>query len=530
MIDNRQTFSDHEILLTGSSGFLGKVVLGLLVDRYPDLKHIHLLVRSRHDLAAPERFEREVLGSPALRPVLAEARERHGDEWLRRKITVWAGDVGLPSLGLEPHTLERLAGRVSLIINCAGRVDFFPPFDDSLRSNVDGVEQLIALGRRLGSRLLHVSTCFVCGQADGLIEETEPILGFYPHRQGPADHSFRAAEELRYVRERIAEIYRSAGEKDDPDGSGRRPRELARRLIALGRQRADRWGWVNTYTYAKSLGEQVLAAETSLPWTIVRPAIIESALEFPFPGWIEGGRTAAPLVLMALGGMKEWPLRRDAALEVIPVDQVGAAILVIGALLLNGRHEPVYQLASADVNPIRLERLARLLRAEARKFARNREPRGRRPLIHRLVSRSSGGRRLRFLSAAEVHARHLRFERRIARMEELINGMHDLLKTLRLPGHDALAGWTSSLRTLGLQSSFRQQTLEHYLPFVLHNRFMFECENIRAAYQLITPEDRRRLPWAPEKIDWERYWTRNQVLGIRKWVQPEAVKEWSFQI
>ena len=76
-------------------------------------------------------------------------------------------------------------------------------------------------------------------------------------------------------------------------------------------------------------------------------------------------------------------------------------------------------------------------------------------------------------------------------MEELINGMHDLLKTLRLPGHDALAGWTSSLRTLGLQSSFRQQTLEHYLPFVLHNRFMFECENIRAAYQLITPEDRR---------------------------------------
>jgi len=59
---------------------------------------------------------------------------------------------------------------------------------------------------------------------------------------------------------------------------------------------------------------------------------------------------------------------------------------------------------------------------------------------------------------------------------------------------------------------------------------MFECENIRAAYQLITPEDRRRLPWAPEKIDWERYWTRNQVLGIRKWVQPEAVKEWSFQI
>lgn len=528
MIDIRRTFHDHEILLTGSSGFLGKVVLGLLVDRYPELKHVHLLVRPKRDVAAPERFEREVLGSPALRPLLAEARERHGDEWLRRKITVWAGDVGLPSLGLAPHSLDRLTGRVSLIINCAGRVDFFPPFDDSLRANVDGVEQLIALGRRLGARLLHVSTCFVCGQADGLIEETEPILGFYPHRQGSDDHSFHAAEELRYARERIAEIYRSAGEKDD--STGLRPRELTRRLITLGRQRADRWGWVNTYTYAKSLGEQVLAAETGLPWTIVRPAIIESAIEFPFPGWIEGGRTAAPLVLMALGGMKEWPMRRDAALEVVPVDHVAAAILVIGALLLHGRHEPVYQLASADVNPIRLERLARLLRAEARKLGRNGEARARRPLIQRLVSRGSRGRRLRFLSAAEAHTRHARLERRIARMQGLIEGMRDLLQTLRLPGHDALAGWNSSLRTLGLQSSFRQQTLEHYLPFVLHNRFMFECENIRAACQLITPEDRVRLPWAPEKIDWERYWTRNQVLGIRKWVQPEAVKEWSFQI
>jgi long-chain acyl-CoA synthetase len=530
MIDVLETFRENEILLTGSSGFLGKVVLGLLVDRYPEFKHVHLLVRPKRDLATRERFDREVLGSPALRPVLAQARERHGDGWLRRKITVWAGDLGLPSLGLAAHDLDSLTDRISLIINCAGRVDFFPPFDDSLRANVDGVEQLIALGRRLGARLLHVSTCFVCGQADGLIEETEPILGFYPHRQGPADHSFRAPEELRYARERIAEIYRSAGEKDDPAGSGRHPRELTRRLTALGRQRAVHWGWVNTYTYAKSLGEQVLAAETGLPWTIVRPAIIESAIEFPFPGWIEGGRTAAPLVLMALGGLKEWPLRRDAALEVVPVDHVAAAILVAGALLLHGRHEPVYQLASADVNPIHLEHLARLLRAEARKLGRNGEPRAKRPLIHRLVGHGSRGRRLRFLSAAEAQARHARLERRIARMQGMISGMRGLLKTLRLPGHDALDGWNASLRALGLQSSFRLQTLEHYLPFVLHNRFVFECESIRAAYQLITPEDRLRLPWAPEKIDWERYWTRNQVLGIRKWVQPEAVKEWSFQI
>lgn len=535
MIDVAETFRENEILLTGSSGFLGKVVLGLLLDRYPDFKHLHVLMRGSQSLGAQERFEREVLGSPALKPVLEKASRRGNSEGigprLVERITVWPGDVALPSLGLAPAEVAGLAGRVSLIINCAGRVDFFPPLDDSLSSNVDGVEHLIELARSLGARLLHVSTCFVCGEADGLIEETEPILGFYPHRQGSDDQSFRAAEELRYCRERVAEIYRSASVNGDVAGMARRrPRELAQKLTTLGRQRAEHWGWVNTYTYSKSLGEQLLAATADVPWTIVRPAIIESALSFPFPGWIEGGRTAAPLVLMALSGMKEWPMRRDAPLEVVPVDEVAAAILVAGALLLRGEHRPVYQLASAEVNPIHLDKLARLLRAEARKLTRNGGRSQKPPFIHRLVSAGPRRGRLRFLSAAQARARRERQKKRISRLQTLITGMRGLLQTLRLPGRDALAGWTSSLRTLGLQSSFREQTLEYYLPFVLHNRFIFECENIRAAYNLITPEDCVRLPWAPEKIDWAHYWTHNQIHGIQKWVQPEAVKRWSFKI
>ncbi|HUI42896.1 MAG TPA: SDR family oxidoreductase [Terriglobia bacterium] len=536
MIDVGQTFRENEILLTGTSGFLGKVVLGLLLDRYPDCKHLHVLMRPARGLEAAERFEHDVLGSPALRPSVERARGRAGEP-LSQKFTVWPGDIALPSLGLSPQDLDRLAGGKLLIINCAGRVDFFPPLDDSLHSNVDGVEHLMALARRLGASLLHVSTCFVCGEADGLIEETEPILGFYPHRKGHDDPSFHAADELSHCRDRLAEIYRTAGSNGNlAEIARRRPRELAQRLTALGRQRAEHWGWVNTYTYSKSLGEQVLAAETGIPWTIVRPAIIESALEFPFPGWIEGGRTAAPLVLMALGGMKEWPMRRDAALEVVPVDQVAAAILVAGALLLRGEHRAVYQLASADVNPIHLEPLVRLLHAETRRLGSRGTPRpgaARRkapPLVQRWASGSTHRGQVRFLSAAQARAHRTRQERRIERLQSFIGRTRGMLQTLGLPGHETLAGWSSALRTLGLQARFREQTLEQYLPFVLHNRFVFECENIRAAYELISPKDRALLPWAPEKIDWVHYWTHNQVRGIQKWVQPEAVKDWSFQI
>jgi long-chain acyl-CoA synthetase len=51
----------------------------------------------------------------------------------------------------------------------------------------------------------------------------------------------------------------------------------------VGTERAKYWGWTNTYTYTKSLGEQVLAG-SGLPFTIVRPAVIESSIASPFPG------------------------------------------------------------------------------------------------------------------------------------------------------------------------------------------------------------------------------------------------------
>jgi len=532
LTDIAQTFEEHEIILTGANGFLGKVVLGLILDRFPDFKHLHVLLRPARNLSAHERFRSETLASPAL----AAIAEKRGKDFLRSKITVWPGDISRPTCGIEPADLEKLAGRVGLIINCAGRVDFFPPVDDSFRSNVDGVERLVSVAKFLGAKLLHVSTCYVCGEADGLVEETEPIVGFYPRRKGPGDASFLHADEIRYCRERIREITDSAGlsprsrhglpGRGSDDQEGGRSKDLARRLVALGRQRAEHWGWVNTYTYAKSLGEQIIAAEEGLDYAIVRPAIVESALDFPFPGWIEGGRTAAPLVLMALGGMKYWPVRRDIPLEVVPVDLVASAIVVVSALLLGGHNEAVYQLGTADANPMALESLVVLLDAESR---RRKNGDRRAALIDRLLGARPLG-RPRFVSAADARARRARLQKRIDRAQALIAGAKKILGAARLPGQGSLAGLSTTLRTLALQAAFREQTLDQYLPFVLGNRYVFESESIRAAYALISEKERKLLPWNPEQIDWKGYWVNNQIEGIERWVQPEAVKAWSFRI
>ena len=185
-------FRENEILLTGGNGFLGKVILAMLLDRYPALKHLHVLLRPGRGLSAAERFETEVMESPVMAALVAS----RGEKFVREKISIWPGELSKPGCGLDEKALKIIASRVKLIINCAGKVEFFPPVDESLQANVDGVENAIALAKHAGARLLHVSTCFVSGEANGLIEETEPVLGFYPHRKGADETSVAGSQAL----------------------------------------------------------------------------------------------------------------------------------------------------------------------------------------------------------------------------------------------------------------------------------------------------------------------------------------------
>jgi len=490
MVNVQQTFADREILLTGGGGFLGKIILGMLLDRYPEVRRLHVLLRSSRGRSAEARFEEDVLGSPALRPLV----ESRGRDFFADRIRVWEGDASEPLLGLDPAEIPG----VSLIIHCAGLVEFFPPVDQALRANIDATRNAADLAEALGAALTHISTCYVAGRADGLVEEDEPIDGFYPRRQGEHDNAFDAEREVLALEERIVQI---------TAGATRRDRKTLEQLTQLGRERAERWGWVNTYTFSKSLAEQLLVRRTAVRSTIVRPAIVESARRFPFPGWVEGGRTAAPLVLMALSGMKDWPARADLALEIVPVDLIAAGILIASALLLEGESEPVYHLASADANPFPMRPLLELLAAEAKRRNGTR-------FTPRLLDGPG------YREATEtLRKRAETLQRRLDRWAER-----------GLPGAELARSKSVEMRKLGLQAGFREGVVDQYLPFILDNAYVFEAENMRRAVERISPADRERLPWDPETIDWPVYWREQQIAGVLEWVQPETVREWSFQI
>src|SRR6266481_1537920 len=347
-------FTNKTILLLGGTGFVGKVLLAMILDRFPELKHLFMQVRPRKNMSGEQRFYSEVLQSPPLRPVVERA---GGERVLRNKVQVVEGDLDQPLCGISSEQIDRLKGSVDLVLNLAGVVDFDPPVNESFETNVYGVEHLIALVKLLDAKLVHVSTSYVAGKKNGRIEEDVPIDGYFPLRDAHDGRHFSVAEETKWYEEFVEETRNSRGSN---------PRPVRERLREGGMNRAEYWGWTNTYTYTKSMGEQLIAATPELQYAIVRPAIVESSLRFPFAGWNEGFTTSAPLVLMGGEGVKGWPVRKDGPLEIIPVDLVASGILIVTAAVLAGKNKHVYHLASADENPIMLPRLVAFLGMNSR--------------------------------------------------------------------------------------------------------------------------------------------------------------------
>src|SRR5687767_11834898 len=177
------------------------------------------------------------------------------------------------------------------------------------------------------------------------------------------------------ARKRLNEAGRDV---DDPDALGlavARERKVwtRTRLTDLGVERAAFWGWPNIYTYTKSLGEQLVAAETRIVRSIVRPSIVESALSYPFPGWNEGFTTTAPIVFLVLKGQTQIPANEKLILDITPVDQVASVMLAVSAQACVEEPQLVHQAATGDSNPNDLERIIGLLGLFRRKDIQEKE-------------------------------------------------------------------------------------------------------------------------------------------------------------
>lgn len=127
-----------KILVTGAAGLIGGEVCARLVAR-------------GHAVTAMVRRTKEVRGN---------------DDALVPIVRTVSGDITLPQMGLDPSDHD-----IDLVIHCAASLEFDAPEEALERNNVLGTRNAVDFAKACDARFLHVSTAYVCGRNDGVIEE-----------------------------------------------------------------------------------------------------------------------------------------------------------------------------------------------------------------------------------------------------------------------------------------------------------------------------------------------------------------------
>jgi long-chain acyl-CoA synthetase len=538
----REILRGRHVFLLGGTGFLGKVLLSMLLRNFPEVGRVHVMVRRGSGTSSEARFWDSVVTSHTFDPL----RDQWGDPeklraFLLEKVRVVDGDITEANLGLSEEDAAQVAGDIDVIINSSGKVTFNPPLEAALRTNVQGTRNVIAFAKRMKRpALIHTSTCFVAGNRSGEIWENETLDGYFPRwRELPATKfnveqeiadCARIAAEVRAqaddaqvvarLRQKARDFLREANR--DPDDEAALKMGLARErkdwiraeLTERGVQRANEWGWPNIYTYTKSIGDQLIARETGIVRSIVRPAIVESSIAYPFPGWNEGFTTSAPLVYLALKGQNKLPVSESLILDMVPVDHIAGGMLMVAAQACIEQPALVHQLASGDLNPSRIGRVTTLTGLYKRQRFQDKEVGNK--FLNELAARME----FRPVSYEEYDRTSLPLVNRITEK------VSDTLDKVRPSwGGGRFANWVDQVKkkvdNVKRITKDASHDIDLFRPFILDNAYVLRSDNIRALRDRLPSEERALSPWSPETIDWYDYFLNIHFPGLQKWVLPE---------
>lgn len=354
--DTGEPLAGAHILLTGATGFLGQAVLERLLSCYPQAR-VSLLIRPRGNRSGADRLT-ALLRKNVFRPWMRRVGDDEAVQMVRDRVDVIEGE-------LDSVTLP---GDLDVVIHGASTVSFDPPIDDAFHTNVAGVATLYDALEAAGAspHVVHVSTAYVAGTRKGVVAEdalehtvdwrTELDLALAARPD--VERESRRPEVLREALDKARSAHSKAGPQSAAADSEReRAAWVERRLTEYGRLRAQTLGWPDVYTLTKALGERVAEhrwAAAGHRLSIVRPAIVESALAQPYPGWIDGFKMADPLIVAyGRGILTEFPGHPDSVLDIIPVDLVVNATLAAAAAPPETADNPHYlHVGSGASNPL----------------------------------------------------------------------------------------------------------------------------------------------------------------------------------
>jgi fatty acyl-CoA reductase len=485
------------ILVTGSTGFLGKSIVEKCLRSIPEVGRINLAIRSSARRPASERLEREVLSSPAFKRLKEERGEAEFAKLVADKLAVVEIDLGRDGLGLSDAGREQLRA-CEIVIHSAAAVEFDNPADLSAQTNLLGAARMVEALKAAGARphLVHVSTAYVGGMLRGLVREEAPHdpglnwrheAAVLANLRGPVEEESRRPEILQKLGREARSRMGPAGTPAVARTTERlRDRWVKDRLIERGRVHANAMGFADIYSFTKAMAEHaVVELHGDIPLSIVRPSIIESALAEPFPGWLEGFRMAEPLILaFGRGILRDFSGLPDSVLDIIPADFVVNTVLAVAANPPPDEKPRVYHAASGSRNPLRFRGMEESAeRYFAKHPLRDRygqaigTPHWSYPTREELATRARTA--LRFVEAAQWVVERLPLGASVADLSDELNAERERLDR--------------GLNLIQLYGVYTEVDC------------IFDTRNLMSVWEKVPEAERKIFPFDAALYDWEHY-------------------------
>jgi len=298
----KEFYSNCDILITGGTGFMGKVLIEKLLRSCPGVNNIYILMRSSKGKNIHTRLN-DMLNLP----LFDKIKEKHPG-MAEEKLVPVAGDLTDIRLGLRDADYEVLMRNVSIVFHVAAAVRFDEPFREAVIKNVRGTREIVRLAKQMKflKVFLHVSTTYSnCNRiyADEKVYNS-PISW---------QDAISIAE---YIDPTISEV-------------------CTKKLLGL---------FPNTYTFAKLLAEQIIHEEANnnnMPMVIFRPSVVIATAKEPVKGWIDNFNGPIGFMVACGKGVTNTVLSNpDLMIDFMPVD------ISIKAMIVAAYHRGIHNSVS----------------------------------------------------------------------------------------------------------------------------------------------------------------------------------------
>lgn len=165
MVNIPEYYAGKNVLISGATGFMGKVLLEKLLRSCPEVRSVYVLVRSKAGQSPKARIS-EILNSK-----LFEKLQQDQPDFAEKVIAV-NSDLTQPELNLSKADQNILAENIDIVFHCAATVRFSEPLKDAVQLNVLATQMMLALAHRMKHLevFIHISTAYAnCNRE--LIEE-----------------------------------------------------------------------------------------------------------------------------------------------------------------------------------------------------------------------------------------------------------------------------------------------------------------------------------------------------------------------